>query len=153
MVCRISRRPAAGIDAPLRFVLDATSLAVRCALGDMVEALRRGGVSLDACGTVETVLAEALNNVVEHAYPREAHGSIEVLLILDGTYLHCQVSDEGRPLPPRLLPLAPLAEVCGTDVDDLPEGGFGWFLIQSLCEDLGYSRQQRRNRLTFSIRL
>jgi serine/threonine-protein kinase RsbW len=35
--------------------------------------------------------------------------------------------------------------------DDLPEGGFGWFLIRELTKDLQYVRHEDQNRLTFSI--
>ena len=48
---------------------ESSPIAVRTALGRIIDGL--GPLSLDPeeIGTVEIVMAEALNNVVEHAYP------------------------------------------------------------------------------------
>ncbi len=34
---------------------------------------------------------------------------------------------------------------------DLPEGGFGWFLIRNLSQDLTYDRDEDKNILGFCI--
>ena len=39
----------------------------------------------------------------------------------------------------------------GVDMQDLPEGGFGWFLIRTLTTDLRYRREAGRNRLSFQM--
>lgn len=105
-------------------------------------------LSADGRGTAEIVLAEALNNIVEHAYAHHG-GQIEVALSLTPPDLLCQISDRGLPLPDLCLPsgvLTPLEQL-----SDLPEGGFGWYLIRTLARDLDYRRDAGRNLLSFRL--
>lgn len=99
-------------------------------------------------GTAEIVLAEAMNNIVEHAYA-DASGQIDIALWLSPTDLLCQIEDEGRPMPGGVLPVGSLPAF--SDQDGLPEGGFGWHLIRTLCRDLTYDRRDGRNRLRFYL--
>lgn len=99
-------------------------------------------------GNVEIVLAEALNNIVEHAYARHS-GTIKVALQLAHPDLLCQISDSGLPMPGESLPLGNLAQV--GNADDLPEGGFGWFLIRTLTRELNYRRHNGLNLLSFRV--
>lgn len=95
----------------------------------------------------ELVLAEVLNNVVEHACA-EAPGRIVAVELWSGTAgLHCRVTDDGRPMPGTRPPANPLPEP-----HSLPEGGFGWPLIHQLTEDLHYSRARGVNVLSFRVR-
>ena len=47
-----------------------SELAVREALKQLLDGLRPLQLDIEEAGTVELVMAEALNNVVEHAYPQ-----------------------------------------------------------------------------------
>ena len=96
-------------------------------------------------GTAEIVLAEVLNNVVEHAYA-QGSGPILLTLSLGDNVLHCQVEDEGTAMPAGQPP-----DGCPPDPSDLPEGGFGWHLIRTLCQKLRYERADGLNRLSFSL--
>lgn len=104
----------------------------------------------DAIGTAEIVLAEALNNVAEHAYGASGAGDIDVTVALDGPLLEIMITDAGAPLPGLHLPDGyPPALTCAES--DLPEGGFGWFLIRRLAGDLAYRRDAGKNRLTLQL--
>jgi len=96
----------------------------------------------------EIVLAEILNNIVEHAYANSS-GVIEVTLApsADGTF--CQIKDQGAEFPDGKLPHTHLPK--NAALNDPPEGGFGWFLIRSLTTDLTYDRRGSRNRLSFTL--
>jgi serine/threonine-protein kinase RsbW len=37
------------------------------------------------------------------------------------------------------------------DLMDLPEGGFGWFMIHSLCKEISFEREHNRNCLTMTF--
>jgi serine/threonine-protein kinase RsbW len=125
--------------------------AVRTALAEALAALEPLQLAPDCRDTVELVLAEVLNNIVEHAYA-DAPGPIEMeLRDCDGA-LGCVICDHGRPMPDGTPPLGRQA-VLDVPLDDLPEGGFGWFLIRSLTRDLDYVRQRGCNRLSFAIPL
>jgi serine/threonine-protein kinase RsbW len=103
-------------------------------------------------GEVELVLAEVLNNVVEHALPGHMNNEISVCGQIGAGCLSLQVSDHGAPLPGGQIPDGLLP---GLDVSfqDLPEGGFGWMLVRQLTSDLHYSRQAGMNRLCMCFSL
>lgn len=102
----------------------------------------------DLRGTAEIVLAEVLNNIVEHAYADQA-GDITLRLVRHDGEVHCTVSDTGAPMPGLCLPEGRFQPL--KDLADLPEGGFGWFLIRSLTEGLAYQQSKGRNRLSFQL--
>lgn len=133
----------------LRFVsadLRASHEAVR----DVLIALRpRLG---PGSGAVEIVLAEALNNVVEHAYAGKG-GRIALRLTVTPREVRARIGDSGRPMPGLALPpgLCPHRLLHG-DVLDLPEGGFGWLLIRELASVISYRQQDGRNLLRLVVR-
>jgi|TARA_B110000908_G_C10198241_1_gene424027 serine/threonine-protein kinase RsbW len=99
----------------------------------------------DESGTVELVLAEALNNIVEHALSRATkHTKIEICGYHDISGLHLTVIDCGAPMPDETAPItkAPNLDV---NTDDMPEGGFGWYMIHTLATNV---RMHASGRLT-----
>lgn len=133
-----------------RIVIDATMLDVREGLRDLMACPLVRDLSEDCLSTAELVLAEALNNVVEHAYARFS-GEIEVELRRDPDQLRFHIKDKGLPMPGAEPPAGHLPVVGA--FDDLPEGGFGWFLIRSLSHDLTYRREGELNLLSFGVSL
>lgn len=182
----------------VRLTFPAEPMAVRAALDRLLGALPPGLLDADTRGSAEIVIAEVLNNIVEHAYAG-AGGQIDVTLLPLADGLHCSVTDRGRPLAdgdlpgaglPGILvqngpglaePLRPELRPLPTDLresdlppplqpgrdqrdpasgpaipvavrpEDLPEGGFGWFLIRLLSRDIRYLRIGPANRLTFRL--
>jgi serine/threonine-protein kinase RsbW len=129
----------------LRLVFPSDPMAVRDALRLLVKGLPDDGANQ---GMVELVLAEVLNNVVEHAYA-DGNGKIELTIQLTKTDLRCAIVDEGCPMPDGKLPAGNLDAAFAAD--GLPEGGFGWHLIRSLSQDLRYDRHKGRNHLSFRL--
>ena len=138
-------------------VFAADPMSVRRVLADVRQRFR-DHVEDDALGRLELVLAEVMNNVAEHGAPRPAQDliarppapSIHLCIVRHSGGLSCAVTDDGVSLPVsclerRDLPNAPDG--------GLPEGGFGWFLIQDLTQALCYYREERRNFLAFCIPL
>lgn len=101
-------------------------------------------------GVVEIVLAEALNNIVEHAYGDHDRGLVDLEVEHRAPALVFRIRDEGQPMPGGDAPQG-AAHDLDVSAEDLPEGGFGWFLIRELTEDLAYRRIGDRNELTFRI--
>lgn len=130
----------------------ASEMSVRDLLAALRTRLRAQGLSEAACGSVEIALAEALNNVVEHAYDGAETGEIRLHVRLGQAELVCTLSDRGAALPALHLLGGDLPEI-GTRQDALPEGGFGWFLIRSLTRDIRYAREAGANRLTLRFDL
>ena len=53
-------------------------------------------------------------------------------------------------MPEGAVPTAKAANL-NTEIDALPEGGFGWYLIHSLTQDLDYQRDEEWNCLSFRV--
>jgi serine/threonine-protein kinase RsbW len=134
----------------VELALQSTPLAVRRALSGLFRDDRLGVLQGHQRGTAELLLAEVLNNVVEHAYANGT-GDIEVSVALRGRSLMFRVLDFGAELPGHMLPPGHLADF-GTH-GDLPEGGFGWHMIRALAKDVEYRRQDGCNHLTFRLDL
>ncbi|MGR3492045.1 MAG: ATP-binding protein [Shimia sp.] len=105
----------------------------------------------EAC-TVELVLAEVLNNVAEHAYEERGDGRIELDLAYQPEGINFTLADFGKPMPDGRTPLGEAPSI-DEELDDLPEGGFGWFLIGELAKDLVYERRGECNHLAFRMNL
>lgn len=158
--------------------LPATSLSVRGLLENLFATLPGDLLDADARISTEIVLAEALNNIIEHAYGN-AGGTIGLTLRPGEGFIECVITDYGAPLPadglaidapPALKPPAtdsstapqPAATWPGDhrspdsqpplSLYDLPEGGFGWLLIRSLAESIDYCRAEGRNQLRLRLR-
>ncbi len=128
-----------------RIVIPSDPFAVRHGLKSLFQSLLLQKLDEANRGKAEIVLAEALNNIVEHAYA-DGKGEIELTICLNRQGLNCKIVDHGAPMPDGALP----SGVLGSP-DDLPEGGFGWHLIRTLSEDLSYARVAGQNQLTFRL--
>lgn len=95
---------------------------------------------------VKIALAEAINNVVKHAYAGIAPTNIRVDCCLFKDQLVIRITDTGKPMPDLQPPKGIPASV-DTSVQELPEGGFGWFLIHRLASEIHYERRDGSNLL------
>lgn len=145
-------------------VLRAKPMVVRDTL---IEIRRRFAAQIDedTLGRLELVLAEIMNNVTEHgrghsaeaggtsASGRAAQGGTPVIhlcIVRHEGGLSCAITDDGVSLPPGCLLPRTLPDFQSVD---LPEGGFGWFLIRDLTQELCYYREDTRNFLAFRLPL
>ena len=132
-------------------VLPATPLAVRQTVQDAARHAARATSEATLPGTLELVLAEAMNNIVEHAQAGHNDGVIELILTVNDDGLGVVLRDDGSAMPGARLPEAHPSIPEGADLDALPEGGFGWSLIRALAEGLSYRREQGWNETTLRI--
>jgi serine/threonine-protein kinase RsbW len=134
----------------LKLLVDARPDAVRGALTRVTAGLGAEGVSVEGRDDAELVLAEIMNNIVEHAYADAEDGEIELTIWSERKGLVCEVVDAGRAMPRETLPAGTAAEV-DCPRRELPEGGFGWFLIRELTSEICYARDGAKNRLRFFL--
>ncbi|WP_220750726.1 ATP-binding protein [Jannaschia sp. AI_61] len=127
-----------------------TAHAVRSHLQSIEDLARSYNIAKDIYGDVLIVLGEVLNNIVEHAFADEPDGWIDCKISRHRTHFLIETRDNGTPLPPRLLSAGALPDT-GTDLEDLPEGGFGWFIVHTLTDDMIYERLDGQNHLSFSL--
>lgn len=138
-----------GMDARLmQITVPGNADAVRHALRDLAASPLFDGLAQDLRSTAEIVLAEVLNNIVEHAYAAR-QGEIGLVIDRKAQGLACEISDSGAPMPGLCLPKGQFQPLGLTE--DLPEGGFGWFLIRNLTEKLEYHHANGVNRLSFTL--
>lgn len=136
---------------PFAVSLAGTEGAVREGLAQAMAHLAPLRLNPDDAGTVELVLAEALNNVVEHALATTfEQTTIEIRGRYGAAGLHLTVIDRGAPMPDGA---APVAKTPNLDVEanDMPEGGFGWYLIHTLATDVRYVRIGTANHLSLQL--
>ncbi len=125
--------------------------AVTCVVAGMEARLLDIGLDADQTSEICLVVAEALNNVVEHAYRYAEDGDIEIFVSLDGLSLTIEINDFG---PEFQLPSAPDSpRVEAQDLESLPEGGFGWNLILALTDEVSLTRKKSRNYLKISKKI
>ena len=136
---------------PFDVCVTSGEMAVRQALDQVFNGLDHLSLDTEERSTVELVLAEAMNNIVEHAYPDPAaQGSLKIRCCHKVNGLHFTIVDQGEAMPNGQVPLG-LAQRVDVDTLDLPEGGYGWFLIKDLAKDLKYERVGAQNQLDLRI--
>lgn len=136
------------------FSLDcrATEGEVRRCVTSIIAELKSVGLVNERLGDIELALAEAINNIVEHAYRDQPDGIVKARVMVETDHLIVRLRDTGAPMPSGQIPAARLAQL-GGEIEDLPEGGFGWFLIHSLTSAVRYDREIGGNRLSLFFEL
>ena len=137
-------------DAPFRLRFPATPAAAREAVSRVIAELERLGASCTWLGDVEIALAEALNNIAEHAYAQMPVGPVDVELSWEGGRLSIDIGDDGIAFPEGAPPEGEPVDVA-VPKEELPEGGFGWLLLRSLTSGIAYDRVDGRNLLTLQF--
>lgn len=134
----------------IRCRLDSLPASVSATLRAVRRQLCGAAPALDRDLPWELVVAEVLNNIVEHAYHDAPGGEIRARLRFCPQGLRADFTDHGSAMPGLRLPVG-AAVPLDMGVADLPEGGFGWFLIHTLARDLHYRREAGANRLTLRV--
>lgn len=104
----------------------------------------RPGSDPELIDSLRLCLAEALNNVVEHAYDGMEGKPIYADVHAASDRYEIQIIDEGRAMPGNEPPEG-TSEIDVDDFENLPEGGFGWMLIRTLMDDVEYERRDSCN--------
>lgn len=94
-------------------------------------------------------LSEALNNVVEHSYADCSDGEIKLLVSVDEERILFQIEDRGNSSPENLYTL--VGDM--PDPFDLPEGGWGLAVIDSVMDNIDYCCKDGVNQLDLIKRI
>ena len=108
------------------------------------ERLRTGGAPAEVEHDLLLLTEEACVNVMRHAYPPGAPGSItlqvRVLHHGDTNGIELTLEDQGRPFDPLAMPAVDV----GAAAEDRAVGGLGVHLIRQLADRLDYRRDPLR---------
>lgn len=138
---------------PERISVTSGPSAARDILQKLMKQFVPVGLSPDDSGRIELVVAEAVNNIVEHAYPDGTpDGPIQLDWSIAEKSVSFSITDQGLGMPDGKAPEGRPQSV-RVDIMDLPEGGFGWFLIRDQAHNVDYRRTAWENRLSFAIAL
>ncbi|MBN2124757.1 MAG: ATP-binding protein [Deltaproteobacteria bacterium] len=96
---------------------------------------------------IQLCVVEAVNNAIRHAYDSEPGHEVELIVSLRPQGITLRVCDEGRSI--KDMGSSTLDFDAG-DLDSLPEGGMGLFLIHSVMDEVSYETRDGRNILTMS---
>jgi len=125
--------------------INADPIAVRDAIISVMISLQQEfPPNLEGIVSTEIVLAEVLNNIVEHSYEGSNMGTIHVSVLCNDDMISIETRDYGMPMP-GLTPPNPDQDELPMAVEDLPEGGFGWFFIRTLSSLMEYRRSGKQN--------
>jgi serine/threonine-protein kinase RsbW len=132
-------KPDSGSASLVELCLPATGDTTRVILGKVVKEVQRVAPALDQ-GSLQIVLSEALNNIIEHGYCGDPLGAVALRVgVCDGAVI-IETWDWGLSYPEGDIP-----QGISPDPAALPEGGFGWFLIKSLTREIRYRRAHECN--------
>lgn len=99
----------------------------------------------DIAGKIELCIVEAINNCIEHAYKFIQGNPIEVELVFNENYLQIEVSDWGGSNPANI---HTNFDFDPEDIENLPEGGMGLFLINEIMDEVSFFSDMGKNTLT-----
>lgn len=90
----------------------------------------------------ELAIVEAINNIVEHSYADSNEGYLAVKVSVTPKGIEVVLSDKGKTMDV----LGSLREL--PNPEDLPEGGWGMFIIESYVDDIDYKTTRGVNYLS-----
>lgn len=131
--------------------LPTTTEAVRQAVLDTRGWLDTLDLLQDDLCSLEIMLAEALNNIVEHSNAPEG-ALIDLNVEVGQRRAICWIRDFGTPCDVLTKPIAAVAPE-SAKIALLPEGGFGVALIQSIASEIEYLPVERGNFLVLTMPL
>lgn len=126
---------------------EATFNTVRL-LGVALRAVCAFATSEGTAAQIELAVVEACNNVVEHAY-RIQKGSIVLDLVLEEEKIVIVIHDTGETMPTTSQKEFNL-DFDPKNVENLPEGGMGLFLMATIMDKWEYGTAKGRNTLTLT---
>ncbi|MFQ5636905.1 MAG: ATP-binding protein [bacterium] len=93
----------------------------------------------------ELCICEACNNVIKHAYKNNPNHDVEVVVSLYADKIVFDICDSGVKLKEKP---TPTLDFKPDDLEHLPEGGMGLFIMKNLMHQVDYRAKNGKNILT-----
>ena len=104
----------------------------------------------DVIYKVKLVVEEIGLNIIDHGYGRDDSKEMEFRLNSEDGALTIEFIDEAKPFDP--LSETPDPDI-SSGIGERPIGGLGVYLVQEMMDEVKYTRDSNRNRLTMVMRL
>ncbi len=102
--------------------------------------------SVEKLSEIEQALVETVNNCIEHAYSGLEDRQITIKYALSNDRFLIEITDQGKKIDPQCLKkLTTEVDFDPSDIDSLPEGGFGLKVINSCMDEVNYRREHGKN--------
>ncbi len=99
-------------------------------------------IEAEDIASCEIAIREALNNVIKHAYQNRPNNKINLLISLKSKHITISISDFGKSrksIKEATLDFNP------KDIENLPEGGFGLYIIEKIMDTTEYKIENDKN--------
>jgi serine/threonine-protein kinase RsbW len=93
----------------------------------------------------EICIMESVNNVIKHSYKEQKDKNICVRVKLNTKFIEMEIIDEGES---RSKLEIPKLDYDPKDVNNLPEGGMGLYIMNQIMDELSYSSKNGKNYFT-----
>ena len=102
-------------------------------------------IAADKIREIELSIAEALNNIIKHSYKGNDENNIDIFMLFEDGKFSVELTDFGES---RKNVGKPVLEFDPADIDSLPEGGMGLFIIEQLMDENFYTVDGNKNIFT-----
>jgi anti-sigma regulatory factor (Ser/Thr protein kinase) len=102
-------------------------------------------LSTDEWYQIKACIAEAVNNAIIHAYGREQGHPVEVEVERWTDRVVCRIADFGKPMPEEASRQRPQLDYCPKNIQALPEGGMGLYIMHQVMDRVEYLSTEGRN--------
>jgi serine/threonine-protein kinase RsbW len=109
--------------------------------------VRAAGFSDDTAYLMEWGIVEAATNVVKHAYDNESGRSLELVMELNQSGVMFKMIDCGRPM---IWPRPVILDFDPDDILNLPESGYGLYIMHHVMDSVDYTTCHGKNMLTLT---
>jgi serine/threonine-protein kinase RsbW len=96
---------------------------------------------------IETCVVEAVNNAIKHAYHNQSDKEVEVIFSIHEDKIVIEICDTGKQMEWKNFPMLNFNH---TDLNDLPEGGMGLYIIHSIMDKMDYYSHNHKNILSIT---
>ncbi|WP_136806801.1 ATP-binding protein [Desulfosediminicola flagellatus] len=108
------------------------------------------GMSESCADDVEICVVEGINNVIEHAYIHDPGKTVAIIVESNSTNLYIKIKDSGISMGKLT---EPEIDVDLENINTLPEGGFGLYIIHNLMDSVQYGSVDGTNTLSMTKRI
>jgi len=91
-----------------------------------------------AIDDVQLCVAEGINNVIKHSYENQDGHRVVVTVSLRKEMIIIEISNDGSAMDPQLLKIVTAPSTDNLPLEQLPEGGWGLYIIKTKMDEVTY---------------